>query len=226
MLKKYWYLFAIALFTVGLGVVVFLTNQKLSQTASVSPTAPEGEAEAAALKACVLNFALTGEVCLCPDDETPCPNGDVGLCPESPPDTPTPTATPEDTPTPTPTATPTPTPTPTPEPTATPTPGQQSQNGEEEAPPEEIAYVQPTATPTPVPPASCDDSCTINSDCESGLVCVDGSCRNPSCTAVASCTCTGTPQPTPKTPVSGGPTILGASVIGIGMLILLLGLAL
>ena len=181
MLKKYWYLFLVALFTVGLGVVVFLTNQKLAQTESISPTAPEGEAEAAVPKACVLKFTISGEG---------------------------PTPTPEDTETPTP----------------TPTPQDISYDDGEEESSEEIAYVQPTATP--IPPAECDDSCTINSDCESGLVCVEGSCRNPSCTAATNCVCDGTPQPTPKTPVSGGPTILGASVIGIGMLILLLGFAL
>lgn len=135
--------------------------------------------------------------------------------------TPTPTPVSTNTPTPTPISTDTPTPTPTSGPTSTPTPTPQQQ----------IAYVNPTATPTPIPPASCNNACTVNANCASGLVCVDGTCRNASCTTSATCSCVSvvsvtTPGPTPKTPISGGPTVLGASIIGIGALLLILGLAL
>ena len=196
--KKYWYLILVAFFTAGLGVMVFLTSQKLAQTEEVAPTAPEEEVEAAN-PACTLAFSLTAA--------TPTPTGTL-------------------TPTPTPTSTPTATPTPTNTPTSTPT---------------------PTATPTPSQQVSgCDETCTTNSDCGSGLVCIDSSCRNASCTEKTNCQCqityadpTPTPpqevvpgeetamQPTPKVPVSGtGPSILGASIIAGGLLILLLGLAL
>ncbi len=179
-IKKHWYLILISLFTVGLGVAVFLTSQRLATTEQVAPTVPQEEPEAAA-PACTLAFAInTG-------------------------------TTPTSTPTSTPTATPTPTPTSTP----TPTPGQ----------------ANPTATPTPtqVTLASCNKGCTLNSDCATDLVCVDGACRNPSCTTQTNCSCevAQAPQPTPKVPVSGtGPSVLGASVIAGGLLILLLGLAL
>ena len=182
--KKHWYLVVVSLFTVGLGVLVYITSQQLSTTSQVAPNVPQAQPKAAA-PACELAFNIAAN-----------------------------TGTP--TPTPTPTSTPTPTPTPTGTPTPTPTPNQ-------------IVYVNPTATPTPARLASCNASCTVNTDCGNGLVCVNGSCRNPACTDQTSCTCqlAAAPQPTPKIPVSGtGPTVLGASVIGTGLLILLLGLAL
>jgi len=191
-IKKHWYLLLVSLFTVGLGVVVYLSSQQLSQTSQVAPTVPQAQPQAAA-PACDLAFNITGTT----PGETP---------------TETPTPTPEDT------VTPTPTPTPTPENTATPTPT---------PPGQEIVYVTPTPTPVIVIPATCNSGCTVNTDCGGGLVCIDGACRNASCTTNSSCVCTvTTPQPTPETPVSGGATVLGASVIGIGALILILGLAL
>jgi hypothetical protein len=53
--------------------------------------------------------------------------------------------------------------------------------------------VEPAAPPTPV---SCNDTCTQNSDCETGLTCSSGSCRNPACTAETDCICA-TPPPVP-----------------------------
>lgn len=179
-IKQHWYLVLVALFTLGLGAVVYITSQQLATTSQIAPTVPESQPEAAA-PACTLAFAIN--------------------------------LTTTNTPTPTPTPTPANTNTPTP----TPTPGQQ------------IVYVNPTATPTPVQQtvASCNNACTINTDCAGGLVCVDSFCRSAACTSDTTCACAATTvQPTPKTPVSGGPTVLGASVIGIGMLILILGLAL
>jgi hypothetical protein len=53
-------------------------------------------------------------------------------------------------------------------------------------------------------------------------------CRNASCTSQTDCVCVvDQTQPAPKIPVSGsGFSILGASIIGGALLILLLGLAL
>ncbi|MBI5449235.1 hypothetical protein HY948_02850 [Candidatus Gottesmanbacteria bacterium] len=130
--------------------------------------------------------------------------------------TPTPTAGPTATPTPTPTPGPTATPGPTSTPTPTPRPG------------------GPTPTPGPSK-AICNQSCTATSDCSSGLTCLGNVCRNASCDTKTNCTCdvaagptpTPTIPPVPKVPVAGtGPTVLGASVIGSGLLLLLLGLIL
>jgi len=197
--KKHWYLILVSLFTVGLGVVVYITSQQLATTKQVAPTAPQAQPKAAA--ACTLAF-------------------NIGAT------TPTTTLTPTNTLTPTPTATltPTPTATPTPGPTNTPTPTS--------TPGQQIVYVNPTPTPIQIiqtTVAGCNNTCTVNADCASGLVCVDGACRNASCTTDTTCSCSAVataPQPTPKTPVSGGPTVLGVSVLGIGVLILMLGLAL
>jgi hypothetical protein len=85
----------------------------------------------------------------------------------------------------------------------------------------------PTPTPTPIVYVGCNSGCTVNTDCMTGLVCMDSLCRNPSCTEKASCQCAIAAAPTPKTPVAGtGPSILGASVIAGGFLLVLLGLAL
>ncbi len=188
-LKKYWYLFAIALFTLGLGVLVFITSQQLAQRGPVAPNVPEEEPEAAA-RACKLEFTIEvssecGSTCTknseCPNDNT-CSSGecvltsclaagatcDAAKCAVV-------------TPTPTPTATPTPTPTPSPTPTATPTP-----------------------TPTPPSQSSCNQSCTVNGDCGAGLACVNNACRNPSCTERTNCQCSTVvlPTPTPQTVAS------------------------
>jgi len=187
-LKKHWYLILVVLFTIGLGVMVYITSQQLATTKNVAPNVAQVQPKAAAA-ACTLAFAINA----------------TGTTPTN-----TPTPTPTRAPTNTPTSTPTPTPTTT----------------------QQIVYVNPTATPTPIQkaPASCNNACTVNTDCASGLVCVDGACRNASCTNDATCSCTvaatATPGPTPKTPVSGGPTVLGISVVSAGVLILLLGLAL
>lgn len=64
--------------------------------------------------------------------------------------------------------------------------------------------VAPTPTPTPTStPVSCNNTCSLKSDCESGLVCTSGSCRNPSCNSQTNCTCpTPTATPTAKPLVS------------------------
>lgn len=174
-LKKYWYFILLLLITAGLGIMTFLTSQKLTSTQPVAPTVPQATPKAAE-PACTLSFSIAAA-----------------------------TNTPTHTPTNTPIDTPTSTPTGTPGNTATP-------------------------SPTTAPLASCNNTCVINTDCTSGLVCMDGACRNPSCTEQTDCTCTvveETAAPTPEVPVAGtGPTVLGISVIGGGILLLLLGLAL
>ena len=200
-LKKHWYLIAVAFLTLGLAVMVIITSGKLSQTKQVAPTVPQVQPQAASAAVCQLPFHIT----ITTGTPTPTPTGTITP-------TPTPTNTPTATPTPTGTVTPTPTPTPTPTntPTATPTP------------------YNSTPTPTPTTPPTCNSSCTLNTDCGNGLVCIAGACRNSSCTSQTNCICVvSEAQPTPKIPVSGsGPSVMGASIIGSGLLILLLGLAL
>jgi uncharacterized repeat protein (TIGR01451 family) len=128
--------------------------------------------------------------------------------------TPTPTATPTNTPnltpTPTPTATSTPTMTPTSTPTSTPT-------------------GSPSATPTetPIPsgtPNYCGGTCGSNYNCQGGLFCYQGSCRNPSCPSEISCNCPseGTPPPVlgrtapPSLPETGGGLEVILSLLGMG----------
>ncbi len=54
-----------------------------------------------------------------------------------------------------------------------------------------------TPTPTPTPLASCNASCSQNSNCQSGLICNNGACVNPACTSQSNCQC---PQPTTPPP--------------------------
>jgi hypothetical protein len=95
-------------------------------------------------------------------------------------------------------------------------------------PQQQIVYVNNTPYPQQQIAAACNNSCTLNTDCTSGLVCIGGMCLNPSCTSQTNCVCPlAAAQPTPKIPVSGsGFPILGAWIVGSGLLILLLGLAL
>lgn len=124
--------------------------------------------------------------------------------------------------------TPTPTVAPTATPTLTPTP-------------------TPTATATPGAGNSCNGTCGSNSNCESGLYCYSGSCRNPLCADDSTCGCgvaTATPTATPTAapgataapvtqatslpiPVTGTdwPTVAGAGV-GVGAIVVSLLLAL
>lgn len=81
-LKRYWYYLIITVVTLGLGVVTFLTTQKLTQTKPVAPTVPQEKPKAVAPE-CRLTFSVVQ-----------------------------PTATPTSTPGPTATPTPTPTPNP------------------------------------------------------------------------------------------------------------------
>lgn len=180
-LKKHWSVLILGFITVGLGVVVFLTTQKLKQTAPIAPPPPQ-----AAVPACTLTFSI---------GSTPTPTKTGTPTPTLPPDV-TPTKTPTPTLTNTPTATP-------PDVTNTPT---------------------PTSPPT-TPVVTCNETCTVNTDCGSGLVCLDSVCRNPSCSEEADCLCEEIAiVPTPKIPVSGAPSVMGVTTIAGGLLLLLLGL--
>lgn len=109
--KKYWYLVIITFITAGLGIVTFLTSQRLKQEQPVAPSVPQEQPEAAKPSDCkiTLTFAVS----------TPTPTPTATATPTA---TPGPTATPTPTETPGPTATPTPTQPPgeTPQPTPTP----------------------------------------------------------------------------------------------------------
>ena len=96
-IKKYWYFIFVGFITLGLGVVSYLTSQKLQQQSPVAPNVPQ-EFPQAVEPACKLTFKIKSKI------------------------TPTPTFTPTPTPTVTPTGTITPTLTPTPTSTPTPTP--------------------------------------------------------------------------------------------------------
>ncbi len=71
-----------------------------------------------------------------------------------------------------------------------------------------------TATPTPTPTAtatgsgnSCNGSCGSNSNCQSGLYCYSGHCRNPLCASDTACGCgSATATPTPTATVAGSAT--------------------
>lgn len=69
-----------------------------------------------------------------------------------------------------------------------------------------------TATPTPTPTGSgnsCNKSCGSNSNCQSGLYCYSGSCRNPLCASDSTCGC-GSATPTPTaTATAKGSTATG-----------------
>lgn len=82
--------------------------------------------------------------------------------------------------------------TPTETPTTTPTPTGSS---------------TPTETPTPTgTPNSCNGTCGSNFNCQGGLMCYQGFCRNPSCTTDSSCGCGGTSTPTSTPTGTSTPT--------------------
>ena len=229
-LKKYWHLILVLILTIALGIGAFYTSQQLTKTTPVAPNVPQAEPQAA-VAACTLAFTIS----------TPTPT-------HTPTHTPTGTTTVTNTPTHTPTHTPTNTATPT----ATPNPQCNSSctiNSDcpsglvcSESRCRNVACLEqssctcpasptptitssPTPTPSPIAQVLCNSPCTVNTDCSDGLVCVDSACRNATCSEKTTCQCD-IAQPVPQTPIAGtGPTILGASVITIGALLLFLGLA-
>ena len=162
-LKKNLAYLAVALVSLGLGVLTILTVVKLRLEQPVAPTAPEKQQAVGGspIPACQIAFTVTL------------------------PPSPTPEATPEVTPAPTPAPTPRPTQAPTPQPTPAPTPA-----------------VTPRPTPSATPPIGgliCGDTCASSSQCNTGMTCYAGVCRNPSCVTQIDCLCLpgASPAPTP-----------------------------
>jgi hypothetical protein len=116
----------------------------------------------------------------------------------------------------TPTVEPTVSPTPPTEPTITPTlPPEPTDSPEPTTTPKPTNTPMPTATgtpqatpttrppdPTPGPPNVCNGTCGSDANCNPGLICVAGRCRNGNCSDQISCACppawpTTAPSPTP-----------------------------
>ena len=123
--------------------------------------------------------------------------------------TPSPTPPPGATPTPSPTPVPNATVTPTPTPSPTPVPG---------------ATVTPTSAPN-----ACGGTCGSNYNCQSGMFCYEGFCRNPDCPTEGDCTCGLAAGPSPTTPttlVESGTDMSWWVVVGGAALVLLAGVML
>lgn len=87
--------------------------------------------------------------------------------------------------------------------------------------PTPIPTPTPEPTPTPTPPPLCNDTCSDNSSCPSGLECITGFCRNPECSSESSCVCpeptpTPTPSPTPTPTLVPTPTPVPLACIDMG----------
>ncbi len=154
-----------------------------------------------------------------------------------------PSPTPIEEPSPTPISTPIPTPIPTVEPTPEPTDAPLPTPTEVVPTPTTAIASSPTPTsrpgdPPPAPPNRCNGVCTSNANCAYGednvkLVCVNNTCRHPSCTDQESCHCApgwpNNPTPTPARQLaesgSISPTltvsITGLLLIGLGLLLAL-----
>ena len=64
----------------------------------------------------------------------------------------------------------------------------------------------PTATPGPGTPNACGGTCGSDSNCQTGLVCYNNFCRNPSCNTSSDCVCRATPTNAPTaTPKPAAP---------------------
>ena len=235
-IKKYWYFTLITIFTIGLGVVTFLTSQQLTKTTPVAPNVPQVTPKASE-PACTLTFNLatpTTTVTVTPVPKgcndscsvnADCTDGRVcsgGNCRNS-------SCTDQS------------------DCTCETTTKNCNESCSVNADcssglvctngncrntsctdQSDCTCEQAGNTPTPtVYITGCNGSCSVNNDCSGGLVCIENSCRNASCTEKTNCSCEIAAVPTPQTPVAGiGPSILGASVIGSAFLLILLGLAL
>lgn len=73
------------------------------------------------------------------------------------------------------------------------------------------SYSFPTPTPAPTGNAnSCNGNCSNSFDCLGGLICHQGSCRNPSCATNSNCLCTvatSTPTPTASSTATASPIV-------------------
>lgn len=177
------------LVTLILGGVAFFSSRLLTQRSSVAPNVAQIAPEAA-VSACTASFSITLDTTHTPTNTL---TGTISVT-----KTPTATSTPTKTPTNSPTGTLTITNTPTGTISMTNTPSHTATN----TPTGTISITNtPTKTPTPTSPAACNNACTVNTDCPSGLVCSDSRCRNVSCLESATCVCqvVETPTPTPTT---------------------------
>ncbi len=235
--KKYWYLIAVTIITVGLGVVAYLTSTKLDTSNPVAPNVPQVTPKATS-NACKVSFSITVN--------TPTPTN-----------TGAPTQTPTNTPTNAPTSTPTPIGNTTPECTdlaLSPTTGVppftitltctgRDPDGDITA----VEFTLPdgttklveqnvgspgslTTTYTVSQNGSYNFSCRVRDNTQkfSGVpeVCKKSVNLNVEATPTpVKLAVLPTPIPTPKIPVSGIPSVLGASVVVGGFLLLLFGLA-
>lgn len=86
-LKKYWYLLLVTVLTVVIGVVAYLTSTKLQTQQSVAPTVPQATPKASGTNSCQLVFAIT------PNTPTPSPTGPADTPTPSPTNGPTATPT-------------------------------------------------------------------------------------------------------------------------------------
>lgn len=158
---------------------------------------PEGKCTVVTYEGCLTDYSKpNGDFCYAIRNGN-CGHKEVESIVENSP-TPTPTQTPTVTPTGTPTSTPIQTP------TATPT---------------ETPEVTPTGTPN-----SCGGTCGSNYNCQGGLFCFEGYCRNPQCQAESDCSCKSTTPPVlgvtapPVLPKTGGEVGVTISLLGIAAL--------
>ncbi len=228
----------VTIITVGIGVVAYLTSTKLEQQSPVAPTVPQVTPKASDIN-CKLIFSIGA-------DNTPTPT-------VTPTGTPGPTSTPTPTATPGPTSTPTPTPVAnntnpvcvdlTVEPatgtvpyTVTLTCVGRDDDGDIIA----AEFTMPDGSTKLVEqnvgsPGSLSTTYTVTTGGAYSFSCrvkdnnnvwiASDNCRvatGP--TPPPGTTATPTPIPTPKIPVAGVPSVLGASVVAGGVLLLLLGL--
>ena len=234
-LKKYWYLMLVTIITVGIGIVAYLTSTKLEQQQPVAPTVPQVTPKATDID-CKIVFTLGV-------DSTPTPTPTGGPSP-----TPTPTGGPSPTPTPTTSANNT---KPectdlTVEPatgtvpyTVTLTCTGKDTDGDITA----AEFTMPdgskklveqnvgspgslTTTYTVTTSGAYSFSCQVR-DNNNAWISSDACRISTGPTAPPGSTATPAPlavNPTPRVPVAGVPSVLGASVIAGGILLLLLGL--
>lgn len=241
-IKKYWYLLLVTFLTIGIGVVAYFTSTKLENQQSVAPTVPQVTPKAVNTN-CKLVFSIASNT------PTPTPTGTPGPTP-TPTSGPTPTPTTISTPTPTGTSGNT-----TPEcieltlsPSSGATPFTTTATCTGKDPDGDITAVEftlPDGTTKLVEqnvgsPGSLATQYTITGNGSYSFSChvrdnnnvfssVPDVCKKSISlgpTPTPGPSPTPSPIPTPKIPVAGsGPTILGATTIAGGLLLLLLGLA-
>lgn len=75
--------------------------------------------------------------------------------------------------------------------------------------PKAVLTQEATSSAIPVAsPNSCNGTCGSDANCQSGLVCYQGYCRNPSCQSALDCSCpTVTPSSTPTKTPTPRPTV-------------------